>query len=188
MADIKTVLRDPKVKIIAGLLVMVALILGFLKVSHILWSGYKKTKQEIEVMRSQLKKGGSLPLIRKRLNAEIEALNTKILVEEKKFFRTAEEILLVVKGIAKESGMSLKSIDPSEKIPEEIPYRKDLHLEMLPLVINARCDYHQLVNFFERVEKTQRFIKVTGFSIGGDASDVWTHSIQIQLQATLLAQ
>ena len=130
-----------------------------------------KRSQELDNERNTLARQGPM-------KSELNKVSSKILSIEERFSSNVEEIFLQLNKFAAESGVSLKTISPTEKKIIGIPNTKDTYI-VLPVTIKLKCNYHELVVFLRRIENANKIIAVTDIRIQPNQQDIWKHDIEL---------
>lgn len=185
MIKFKELKRRDLIKMISIIIILVIINLIFLRTSKALWSKNIKLKLEINKERAELAKGSNISSLKETLNLEINQLNSKLSSLEERFFPNTEDIFMYINRFVETSGISLTSMEPLEKIQGEIPYSKNLYLE-LPINIKLKCDYYQLLKFLNNLERTQKSIVVSEIKIQSDPKNIWDHDIRMLLKVPVL--
>ena len=90
---------------------------------------------------------------------------------------------------AKDSGvkiLAIKPVNPDAKTRQELQQSGGLFLEM-PIKIEASSGYHQLGVFINKLENSERFVKVNDFKIAGEDNPN-IHSIDLVMSTFVLLQ
>lgn len=176
-----------KINIVSICVVIIFIIINllFLKTSKTLWLKNKKIKSEINKKMEELAKGSNISSVKESLNSEINQLGSKLSFLEENFFSKAEEIFLYINRSAEAAKISLKGIEPKEKVQRPIPNTKDTYLE-LPINIKIKCDYHQLLVFLDKIEAKNKSILVSEIKIQSDPKDIYNHDIEILFKVPVL--
>jgi Tfp pilus assembly protein PilO len=170
---------------ISVIIILVIINLALLRAAGALWSKNRKLKSELNERKGEIAKQPKISVVQETLNLEIEQLNLKLSSIEQRLFSNAEDIFMYINQFAETSRLSLKSIEPQEKIKREIPYSKNVYLE-LPVKIKLKSDYYQLLTFLSKIEEAQKFIMVSEVKIQGDPKNIWEHDIEIPLTVPIL--
>jgi len=186
MIKIKEALENPKTKIIF-MLIIVAIVAGAcLKFTIDYWSKGASLASEIKKAQREIAKGGNIAIEQSALKAEIQEAESEIMSFKNNFFLDAEDLFTVLNGFAQNIKINLKNINPKERIRTEIPSRKDMYLELLPITLKIDCDYYQLINFLRKVEDNEKFITVKTIKIQYNPKDIWNHGVEIELIVPIL--
>jgi len=170
---------------ISAVIIFVIITLALLMACGALWSKNSRLKSEITEKRREIDKQPKIAAVQETSNLEIKQLNLKLSAVEQRLFLNTEDIFMYINRLAETSGLSLKSIEPLEKIKREIPYSKNEYLE-LPVRIKLKSDYYQLLAFLSKIEEAQKFIMVSDIKIQGDQGNIWEHDIEMSLVAPIL--
>jgi Tfp pilus assembly protein PilO len=80
-------------------------------------------------------------------------------------------------AVAKQAKVNFSSIEPMPQTKTEIPQMKDVIFEQ-PIRIKMNCSYHQLGYFINRLENSERFVKISSLRISR-GRDEWNHDIEL---------
>jgi len=178
--------KDPRTKIIIGVIIILLISPLFFKAYKSLWAKNKKLMAEINKNTEELKKSAALYATQENLNSEIKRLNLQLSSVEEKIFRETEEAFVNINRFALESKVSLKSIEPLERTKVQIPGSKNQYLELLPLNLKVKCDFYQLLQFLNKIERAANVMPILDIKIQSDSKDIWNHDIQITLKIPIL--
>jgi len=185
-------LKDPKIIkliILLGLAIIIDIII--LVSSYGLLVKAKNLKSEIVKKKADLIAGANNTAAKKKLDAEIEKLNSEISAVEDKFFSNPEDIFVYLNRFAEEAKISLKSIEPQEKIsnPKAKSDGKKAPKEsyaILPVAIKMKSDFSRLLDFLDKIGGMRKLTAVSEISIQNDPKNIWEHNIQIILRLPIL--
>jgi Tfp pilus assembly protein PilO len=99
---------------------------------------------------------------------------------DKRFPSLLETNMLIdsLKTITKEARLKFISIEPKERIKFELPGSADLYYE-LPIRIQLKCGFFELVGFIKKIEDAKRLMKVTSLSIKSNPQNEWDHDVEV---------
>lgn len=121
---------------------------------------------------------------------QIEELRSSLSLYKKRF-STKQEIFSLLQGlseIAKSSGLKIIAIKPH---PAVIATQKDTKTgayQKFPISINARCGYHQLGRFLNKLENADTFMRITDISITSNPQDPLEHQIYILVNTYIIIE
>lgn len=186
MIKFKTLLKNILIKKIVMVIILILSIFVFFRLAKAFWIKNSELASEIKKIREEIERTPKISSLQASLNSEIKDLSVKVSSFEEGFFKNAEEIFANLNRFAQDSKISLKSIIPQQRIKTEMPQRKDIYFESVTVNIKLDCDYHQLLNFFKKIENSQKSIAVSGFRIQANPQDIWNHNVEINLEAPIL--
>jgi len=193
--DLKNIIKPEKIKeflgdelnrmylILGATALLAALYLSFLIIPK--FSEFKKLSREVKdlnekisLVNSRVKK---LDATTKRLKAlrEEESLYSKQLPAEKEI----PDFLEGLAATAEKSGVKILGVTPGELEKETGARgkRKQYYCAM-PVLVTAKCGYHQLGEFINDLEKGKRFITVEDLRINYDPASPREHNVKMVLE------
>jgi len=186
MIKIKELIKNPRIKI-AGMVILVAILsLIFLKFAGALWAKNNSLKERIKKTGDEINRAAKISSTQEALSSEIKELDNQIVSARENFFQNVEDVFSSLNYFAQETKLSMQSINPGERSRSEVPHRKDMYLETLPLTLKLQCDFQQLLAFLSLIEKSKKNLSVTSISIQNNQQDIWNHRINIELKTPLL--
>ena len=160
MIKIKELINKPKVKLIIMIIAVLVISLIFLKFAYALWVENNGLKAKIKQNRDEITRSEKMASMQNAVNAEIKKINEQVLLAKQDFFTNTEEIFAHLNRFTQEVKISLRNINPGERIRIEIPNQKDAYIELLPVTIKLNCDFSQLLAFLKKIENFKRIIAV----------------------------
>jgi len=119
------------------------------------------------------------------LEAKEEKLRSKIDYYEKRLPSEKEipKLLEQLSEIALGSNVKILAITPVEVKSDEGAIYKQI-----PISIEAKCGYHQLGQFIQKLEHAARFMKIGNIYIEADQSDISRHRVKLEIVTYTLAK
>ncbi len=133
-------------------------------------------KKKVEINNAKSAKA-NLDKLRKEL-AEIE----KKVTYYKDRLPAEKEIPSLLKGLtemANQSRIKFITIQPQDSSIQSAGGTSQAPYIEMPITINLRCGYHDLGKFIERIENSNRFMKVTDLTINASPSDPLIHDVRL---------
>ncbi len=122
----------------------------------------------------------------KELDGLQEKINTyKVKLPEEK---EIPSILESLSDIAKDSDLKIDMIDLKKDTFDAKQQKKDSLYTVIPIVITAKCSYHQLGSFINKLENSERLIKVDDISIDGDKLNPRSENVKISISTYVLTK
>lgn len=167
-------------------LIVILIIIGLLALKNLksLWLKNLKLKSEVVRKTEELSRTTKTIQPKETVEAEIKKLEEKFLSFEKKFSFDTEEVFSSLNLFAEGSGISLKAINPADKLESTIPNTKDTYLE-LPVSLKVECGYYQLISFLRNIEGAQNLMLVSDIKIQSNPQNIWDHNIELSLKVPL---
>ena len=142
-------------------------------------------KQKIQAAERELL---NLPIYKK----QYEEMKDKIEICKKKlpYEKDIPNLLEHLSKTAKATGvkiLAIEPVNPDVKIKQEAQEKGGLYLEM-PIKIDARAGYHQLGIFINKLENSERFMKVTDLRIEKEGSNAKMHDVSLVISTFVLLQ
>ena len=186
-------LKDPKKKIIAGIfaVLMIALFYYNLFFKN-QFAQIKKMSPQIQDLKRKIQAAErellNLPIYKK----QYEDMKDKIEICRKKlpYEKDIPNLLEHLSKTAKATGvkiLAIEPVNPDVKIKQEAQEKGGLYLEM-PIKIDARAGYHQLGIFINKLENSERFMKVTDLRIEKEGSNAKMHDVSLVISTFVLLQ
>jgi len=170
-------------ELILGLFILVVIGFFFFKMAGGLILKTNKLQTEINQCSQDLNKATSLSIVRKTLEAEIKELTPMVSYIEGRIFAGNEKIIVNLNSFAQETKISIKSIDPLEERTQiEVFSRPDAALRLLPFRLKFKCDFFELMQLLNKIEKAEKIFVVDEVKIDTDSREIWNHDIQILLK------
>ena len=151
-----------------------------------------------------------IPLVRKiaQFNRDIKERESSLVVKERGYYDATElkKDLLVLekeaqeddrripylietnmlidslKAITREARLKFISIEPMDQVKFELPDTDSLYHE-LPIRINLKCGFFELVEFIKKIEDSKKLMKVTSLTIGSDSENPWEHNVEMVISS-----
>lgn len=142
----------------------------------------KKLSQE----KHMLSENQNPSALQKELEGKVEDMTQKISSFDKSSYNNVEGILADLNHFAEESAISLKKIDPMEKIKIVSPENSDLAVWAVPINIKIVCDYKQLLVFLNKIMTSEKFMKVEKIFIQSNSGDIWDHDVQLDMKVPVI--
>lgn len=181
LEDIK---NDPRKLAIAGGVVAVLVLVLYL--NFILKPQIIKASSVINKMNTMMKdikkvdvNIAEIPKYKK----DIEAYNDKVTYYEKMLpaEREIPSLLETLSEMAKNSNVKIIGITPTVTAQEPGNTYQEL-----PILINAKCGYHELGRFLTNLENSERFIKVADLEIRTNSTNPKKHDVEMLLLTYIL--
>jgi Tfp pilus assembly protein PilO len=184
MADIS---EKQKLYVLFGILGVAALVFYFNLLLKPQFSLFLRANREFYAIKKKVGSAKVLIANEANINAQYANLKKKSELLEKSFPVEVEvpTILKDFSGIADSSGVDILRIKPLE-IPEgegepgSSSATEELYSEF-PILIEARAGYHQCGLFINKLESTDRFIKIDELDIRGSSSTPKEHDIRLRV-------
>jgi len=173
--------KNDKLKLVAAVIILAAAAYLFMQGFKGLQARNKKLAEDIKKSREEVSKSSAIYSAQDTLNAEIENLDAQLADTENNFYERSEDIFADLNRYSSDVKLSVKGIEPLERIKIDIPERKDIHLEILPLKLKVKCDYPQLMEFLAKIEKSEKLMVVPEIKIQADTKDPWNHDAEVTL-------
>ena len=148
------------------------------------WAKIVGLKNELANKTTLAQISSSLPSVKKNVENKITELTRNREEIFKKFFNNDEEILKHINRSAEAANVSVKSLEPQDKI-KIMSGDKNTTLSELPVKIKLNCDFKQLLIFLAQIENPQKYIRIEEINILNNSQDTWNHSVQLLLKAPL---
>jgi type IV pilus assembly protein PilO len=126
----------------------------------------------------------SLEQFRKRL----DTLQEKIALAGERIARE-EEMPVVLENIsqtAKQSNLKITQLKPSREEEKVVAITPTGVIYELPVMVEARCGYHQLGNFINQLENGKTLVSVSGLQILPSLGDSTHHNVKLVLSTYIL--
>mgnify|MGYP001340706925 CR=1 FL=1 len=173
--------KNDKLKLAAAVIILGAGVYLFIQGFKGLQGRNKKLAEDIAKSREEISKSSAIYSAQDTLNAEIKNLNSQLADTENNFYERSEDIFADLNRYSSDVKLSVKGIEPLERIKIDIPERKDIHVEILPLKLKVKCDYFQLIEFLAKIEKSEKLMVVPEIKIQGDTKNHWDHDAEVTL-------
>lgn len=187
MPKIEKIKKPQNIKLIA--ITTILLIINVFGLSQInaLFSNNKKLESDIIKRTKELSKFSDISSLKKTADSEITQTESEIASIKDKFFSNVEDIFFSLSRFAEANGISIKAINPLEKIETKIPNSSDVYLE-LPITIKLECNFYQLLAFLNNIEALKKTALINKIKIQSNPSNIWEHDIEISLKLPLVAK
>lgn len=184
MIKIQALKNLKNIKILAIIIVLLIASVIIIKSSWELWSKNMALKTEVAQKTEELSKGANITSVGQTIDGEIKTLAAKLSQIETKFSSNTEEVFSSLNRFAETSEISLESINPLDKTEVKIPDALYTYLE-LPIDLELKCGYRQLLSFLNKLERAKKILLVTEIKIQSDPQDIWDHDIQLSLKVPI---
>jgi len=95
-------------------------------------------------------------------------------------------ILSTISSIANEYGVKIDQLVPEKNLQETLTAAADGKYYALPIVINARCEYHMFGHFLNKLENEDMYFILKDFIIQNDEKATSTHSFSLTIDIILV--
>jgi Tfp pilus assembly protein PilO len=159
--------------------IAVLLYLNLLLGPQIKWVG--SLFKELSVMNSELRNAKMSSDRIAGLKKKLETDGKKVEEYEKRLPSEDEisEFLKSLSAMANDSKVRIVGIVPGSVSADKMD--KDKDYKEIPVMMNARSGYYELVNFLAKLENADRLIRVVDIHIKGDRASPKKHDIELSL-------
>ncbi len=187
MAKIEAIKNPQNIKLIAITIILLIInVLGLSKINA-LFSAEKRLDSDIAKRTKELSKYSDISSLKNEADSEITQTESEIASIKDKFFSNVEDIFFSLSRFAEANGISIKAINPLEKIETKIPNTREAYLE-LPITIKLECNFYQLLSFLNNIESLKKTALINKIKIQSDPKNIWEHDIEISLKLPLAAK
>lgn len=140
-----------------------------------------KLKTELQLTKSDIEK-------KELFKKELAALKEKFVLYETKLPGEKEipSVLGNLSKIAKVSGIDINKIELLLRSDSGKTAAKDSVYTEIPIEISAKCGYHDLGIFINKLENSERFMKVDDIVIEGNPSSPRVHNVKLIVNTYVL--
>ncbi len=187
MAKIEEIQKPQNIKLIAITIILLIMnVLGLSKINA-LFLNDKELDSDISKRTKELSNFSDISSLKKTADSEIIQTKLEIAAIKDKFFSNVEDIFFSLSRFAEANEISLKAINPLEKVEIKIPNSNDVYLE-LPITLKLECNFYQLLAFLNNIEALKKTALINKIKIQSDPKNIWEHDIEISLKLPLAAK
>ncbi len=172
--------------ILGGILLLIFLVNYFVVMTPLLKTLSAinpKIKQFAEDLKNARTEGGKVG----QYSSEINKLNEQLKKSSQRVI-TKEEINWVlgqISRMAHEERIKIDQIMPIKGSETVLLNNKEGKYYSLPIMVNARCGYHDMGRFLNRVEQGDVFLSLSDFSFSGSGEDTGRNIAKLTFRAVI---
>ncbi|MFC1806848.1 type 4a pilus biogenesis protein PilO [Candidatus Omnitrophota bacterium] len=175
--------------VIYGVITLCLLIANFNLFIKPTISSLKDTVPKVRDLQRQLNSANIAIANKPRYESQIKDLSGR-LSSHKKRFSTERQISALLKRLsqmAQNSGVKILSIKPHPAVTNSQQSNSISAYQKFPISINAKCGYHQLSTFLNKLENADTFMRVTDIKIANDPKSIMEHSSYILINTYVIS-
>ena len=117
-----------------------------------------------------------------KLKEDIKSYRAKVEIYEKRLPAEKEipKLLESLSETARKSNVSIVGITPAQASANKPDGSRKTHIyQEVPILINARCGYHELGAFLDSLENEDRFMKIANIEIRANKAAPMKHDVEL---------
>lgn len=137
-------------------------------------------------IKNELRSAKSLIAETDRIKKKLAEYNNKVELYEKKLPAEQEIPILLenLSNMARSANITIVGISPAVSQPQK--EKSGQVYQEIPILITAKCGYHELGRFLSKLENTDRFMKVVDISIKADRATPKKHDVELMVCTYIL--
>jgi len=170
------------IPIVVLFFVVYFILIPAIKKDSLLVQQIKNTKLGLGVIQSPIQEYGSLKENINSKNAQLAGIKMKLFWERdiskflNEFTRSASDLQIEFISLRPEAMPEEESNKPDKKEPQELK-----KLTPVPIAVVFRSSYNDIINFLQRIEKGEKFIRIDSLSIESEPANIHKHLTKMKL-------
>lgn len=162
----------------------------FLIIVFIALVGWPLSLKLISITQETLKKQSDMTTATRsktdvaKMKEDLEVFRKKVDEFEKKLPTRMKNTLLTetLQEITSRSKVKFDALEPQSIKRYKLEETKDIFVE-LPVRVKLSCGYYEMIDFLQKIETANQFMKITDLRIKSNPSSDWEHAVEFTIGA-----